>query len=36
MAYVDWRIEVPPMAFNWRRGHAHFALLHLTSNGPLR
>jgi hypothetical protein len=34
MAYVDWRIKT--MAFNWPRGHAHFALLHLTSNGPLR
>ena len=25
-----------PMAFDWPRGHAHFALLHLTPNGPVR
>lgn len=25
-----------PMAFEWPRGHAHFAMLHLTPHGPVR
>jgi hypothetical protein len=25
-----------PVSFEWPRGHAHFALLHLTPNGPVR
>jgi hypothetical protein len=25
-----------PMSFAWPRGHAHFALLHLTPHGPVR
>jgi hypothetical protein len=25
-----------PVAFDWPRGHAHFAMLHLTPNGPVR
>jgi hypothetical protein len=25
-----------PMAFGWPQGHAHFAMLHLTPNGPVR
>jgi hypothetical protein len=25
-----------PLAFGWPRGHAHFAMLHLTPNGPVR
>ena len=31
MAYVDWRIEVRPMAFNWRRGRMR--LLHRRRTG---
>ena len=25
-----------PLAFDWPRGHAHFAMLHLTPHGPVR
>jgi hypothetical protein len=25
-----------PMTFEWPQGHAHFAMLHLTPNGPVR
>jgi hypothetical protein len=25
-----------PLAFEWPRGHAHFAMLHLTPHGPVR
>jgi hypothetical protein len=25
-----------PPEFDWPRGHAHFAMLHLTPNGPVR
>ena len=25
-----------PVSFEWPRGHAHFALLHLTPHGPVR
>ena len=25
-----------PMSFEWPRGHAHFAMLHLTPHGPVR
>jgi hypothetical protein len=24
------------VAFDWPRGHAHFAMLHLTPHGPVR